>query len=160
MSDIQNELMQAQIDAAAEKKAQELLHDPKYLRLQLFERTKELVETKQELASVSADYTRLVDSEGNYAMKDAAKLLKYKRGDGKQVGRTELFAFLRDLQVLNRNNTPAQTSIDNGWLDEVTGTYVANGVEYNYVKTVVTPKGLERIRRFLEDSFEEWWGGK
>lgn len=124
---------------------------------QLVEEHKQLTEEHEQVAS---DYARLTDAEGNYEMKDAAKLLKYKRSDGKQVGRTELFAFLRDLQVLNRNNTPAQIAVDKGWFDEITGTYVANGVEHPYVKTVVTPKGLERIRRFMEDSFEAWWAGE
>ena len=118
-----------------------------------------LLETTKELETVSNDYTRLVDADGNYAMKDAAKLLKYKRKDGKQVGRTNLFMFLRDINILNIDNTPAQTSIDNGWLDEVTGIFIRNGTEQIYVKTVVTPKGLERIRRFMESSFDEWWVG-
>jgi len=156
------ELFEAQVQAELEKRLNNL-RDEDLLPIvskryaQLVEEHKQLQDEHEQVAS---DYARLTDAEGNYEMKDAAKLLKYKRSDGKQVGRNELFSFLRDLQVLNRNNTPSQSAVDNGWFDEVTGTYVQKGVEYPYVKTVVTPKGLERIRRFMEDSFETWWAGE
>lgn len=151
------DLFDAQVQKVAEDRVKSLLSDPNDLLRLLERQTRDLVRAKTELKQVSTDYTRLTNADGNYDMKDAAKLLKYERGDGKQVGRTELFAFLRDIQFLNRNNTPAQTSIDNGWADEITGTYVQNGMERTYVKTVVTPKGLEKIRRLMESAFDEWW---
>jgi phage antirepressor YoqD-like protein len=156
----QDDIFDAQVRLAAENMLQQMVKDPKMLSKFLFENTKELAKVTKERDEIAADYSRLTDAEGNYDMKDAAKLLKYKRNDGKQVGRTELFAFLRDLQFLNKNNTPSQSAVDNGWLDEITGTFVAKGVERSYVKTVVTPKGLKRIRRLLEDAFETWWVGE
>lgn len=161
---IENELFEAQIEAAAQKRLQELLSDDKAIAQHLAKRNAQLLERVEQVTeerdAIASDYARLTDSEGNFDMKDAAKLIKYKRYDGKQVGRNELFMFLRDIQFLNRNNTPAQSVITEGWCDEVMGTYVAKGVEYNYVKTVVTPKGLERIRRLMEDGFDDWWSGK
>jgi len=160
----EQDLFDAQVQKVAEDRVREILSSPKDL-LKVVERqsremiamSRELTETKTELKTVSTDYSRLTNATGNYDMKDAAKLLKYQRADSKQVGRTELFAFLRDIQFLNRNNTPAQTSIDNGWADEITGTYTQDGVEQTYVKSVVTPKGLEKIRRMMESMFDEWW---
>lgn len=158
---IENELYEAQIEAAAERRLKELLNDDRAIAAHLARRNAELVDERDtayaERDAIAADYSRLTDADGNYDMKDAAKLLKYKRNDGKQVGRTELFAFLRDMQFLNLNNTPAQSTVDNGWCDEVTSTYVRQGVEQVYVKTVVTPKGLEKIRRLMESAFDDWW---
>ncbi len=156
-----DDLFNAQVEVAAEKRVRELLEDDRFVMAQLARRnillSEKLEKTEDELEALAADLTRLMDASGNYAMKDAAKLLKFRRADGKQVGRTELFAFLRDVQFLNRDNTPAQSGIDRAWFDEITGTYVVKGVENVYVKTVVTPKGLERIRRLMEDAFDDWW---
>jgi len=155
------DLFEAQVQVAAEKRIKELLNDDKFVMAQLAKRNVVLVEELEkkevELEAVSEDYARLTDASGNYAMKDAAKLLKFKRADGKQVGRTGVMAFLRAVQFLNLDKTPSQSSIDQGWLDEVTGTYVRNGSEQVYVKTVVTPRGLDRIRRLMEDAFDDWW---
>jgi phage antirepressor YoqD-like protein len=163
-----DDLFEAEVTALAQKMAkdmlQESLSDPVALAQALQERNAQLtalrkdhIKTKGELQEVSADLKRLTDSDGSYDMKDAAKLIKYKRADGKQVGRTELFAFLRDIQFLNKDNTPAQSSIDKGWLDEITGTFIMNGEPKPYVKTVVTPKGTQRIRRLMESAFDDWW---
>ena len=155
--------VQAEVAKRLKTELDQLVNNPEMVisayRAKLESTQYKLLETTKELETVSSDYTRLVDAEGNYDMKDAAKLLKYKRSDGKQVGRTDLFMFLRDINVLNKDNTPAQTAVDNGWLDEITGTFIIKGIEQVYVKTVVTPKGLERIRRFMESSFDEWWVG-
>jgi len=162
--EFERDMYESQVAAAAEKRLEEFLNDDRAIAQHLAKRNAYLVQRVEEVETerdmIAEDLTRLTDSEGNYEMKDAAKLLKYKRADGKQVGRTELFAFLRAMQFLNRNNTPAQSAVDNGWCDEVTGTYVRKGVEQNYVKTVVTPKGLDRIRRLTEDAFDDWWEGR
>lgn len=165
------DLFEAKVTALAEQMAQELLQkslaDPVKLGAALQERNRQLAELREEHAvvvaerdEVASDLKRLTDSDGTYDMKDAAKLIKYKRADGKQVGRTEMFAFLRDVQFLNRDNTPSQSAIDQGWLDEITGTYVQNGVERPYVKTVVTPRGTQKIRRLMETAFDAWWSGE
>ena len=155
----EQDLFDAQVQKVAEDRLKTILSDPNDLLRLLERQTRELVDAKAELRQVSKDYSRLTDANGNYDMMDTAKLLKYRRADGKQVGRTELFAFLRDIQFLTRkkNNAPTQSSIDNGWADLVTGTFLKNGEQETYTKPVVTPKGLEKIRRLMESMFDEWW---
>lgn len=166
-----DDLFEAKVNAIAEQMAKDMLKkslsDPKALAQALQERNLQLAELQEqhlgvvnELEEVSSDLRRLTDSDGTYDMKDAAKLIKFKRIDGKQVGRTELFCFLRDVQFLNQDNTPSQSAIDQGWLDEVTGTYTQNGIVKPYVKTVVTPKGTQKIRRLMESAFNSWWSGE
>jgi len=163
-----DDLFEAKVNALATEMAKDMLQkslsDPVALARALQERNTQLSElkvqygkAKDELEEVSSDLRRLTDSDGKYDMKDAAKLIKYKRADGKQVGRTDLFAFLRDIQFLNQDSTPSQSAVENGWLDEITGTYTVNGVTKPYVKTVVTPKGTQKIRRLMESAFDSWW---
>ena len=125
----------------------------------LEETKQKLVQTTQKLTEVSKNYNTLVDIGSNQEMKDAAKLIKFVRSDGKQVGRNQLFAFLVDMEILCRDNSPRQQYCNNPtkWFDMVIEKWDNDSMQGTYNKTVVTMLGIEKIRGLLESSFETWW---
>lgn len=68
------------------------------------------------------------------------------------IGRNKLFEILRDRGVLMKNNIPYQKYIDNGCFRTIEQKYsVPNGDVRINIKTLVYQKGIERIRRILDE---------
>lgn len=66
------------------------------------------------------------------------------------IGRTKLFAILRDKHVLMKNNRPYQLYVDKGWFRVIeTSWNKPDGTQHVYFKTVVYQKGIDGIRRLL-----------
>ena len=84
----------------------------------------------------------------NFEMATAAKILGFKH-----VGRNKLFETLRGKKILSRENIPYQRYIDYGYFEVelVPWGHPADGRMCYYKKTVVTPKGLEWLQKFLTE---------
>ncbi len=66
------------------------------------------------------------------------------------VGRTKLFAELRQRQVLMSNNRPYQRYIDKGWFRVIETKWTKpDGSQHINFKTVVFQRGIDGIRRLL-----------
>lgn len=71
--------------------------------------------------------------------------------NGISVGRTRLFKFLRDKNVLLDNNEPYQSYVDRGWFEVVEKTYTTWQGETKIQKTtLVKPKGQIGIVKLLK----------
>lgn len=66
------------------------------------------------------------------------------------LGRTKLFAQLREKRILMKNNRPYQAYVDRGWFRVVESKWTnPNGTQHVYFKTVVFQKGVAGIRELL-----------
>jgi phage antirepressor YoqD-like protein len=163
-----DDLFEAQVQVEAERLAlvkvrqeiDKIVSDPDLViaayQKKLEETKTKLANTTIKLTEVSKNYDTLVSIGSNYEMKDAAKLIKFIRSDGKQVGRNQLFEFLIDMDILCLDNSPRQVYVP-GWFDFVIEKWENEGRTGAYKKTVVTLLGIEKIRGLLESSFETWW---
>ena len=75
--------------------------------------------------------------------KDALDFLTFSKVIG--IGRTKLFAKLRELQILRQDNTPYQSFIDRGYFRVIESSYTQNDITRIYTKTMILPKGQKYI---------------
>ena len=112
----------------------------------------EFTEYREEVKDKVAFYDRLSGSENTLDFSQGAKLLNFKN-----YGRNKLYVFCREIGFLrNRPGTPAhnepyQRYMDQGLFELVPQAYTVNGKEHMGSKTVLTHKGLERIRKLLDE---------
>ena len=67
------------------------------------------------------------------------------------IGRTKLFEFLREEQILMKNNIPFQRHVDSGYFRVIESSYgKPDGSTHINFKTVVFQKGIQFIRQRLE----------
>jgi anti-repressor protein len=115
----------------------------KDLLLMLQEKQQEIAQLKQS----NETWEQIKTAENCIDMKEAAKVLKYPG-----IGRNKLFAILRSSQLLMSNNQPYQSYIDRGWFHVIE---VDKSESFGYgvmiSKTMVTPKGLEKIKELLDE---------
>lgn len=69
------------------------------------------------------------------------------------LGRTRLFALLREKKILRQNNEPYQEYIERGYfrLRMYTITHNTSGLE-NKTQTMVTPKGISWLHKIINDN--------
>ena len=67
-------------------------------------------------------------------------------------GRNNLFEFLRNKKVLDRYNIPYQRYVDAGWFRVIEQKFMKNGEVCINTKTLVYQKGVDGIRRLVEQS--------
>jgi anti-repressor protein len=72
------------------------------------------------------------------SMLDVSKVL--------QIGRSKLFAFLRDEFILRKDNTPYQRFMEAGYFEVKLSSITMGEKVVNKTQTFVTPKGLDYIR--------------
>ena len=112
----------------------------------------EFTEYREENKDKIDFYDRLSGSENTLDFSRAAKLLNFK-----DYGRNKLLVFCREYGLLrNRPGTPAhnepyQKYMDKELFEVDLQPYTINGKENMGTKTVVTQKGLEYIRKLLDD---------
>lgn len=75
--------------------------------------------------------------------KDALDFLTFSKIVG--IGRTKLFAKLRELDILRADNTPYQRYIDSGYFRVIESSYTQNDTTRIYTKTMILPKGQKYI---------------
>lgn len=94
-------------------------------------------------------FDAVADSKTAISMNDVAKVLNFKG-----YGRNKLFEFLRNKGILDRYNVPYQRYVDCGWFRVIEQKYMVNGEPQVSTKTLVYQKGVDAIRRKLEESEE------
>lgn len=91
-------------------------------------------------------FDAVADSKTAISMNDVSKVLAIKG-----YGRNNLFEFLRNEGILDRNNVPYQRYVDCGWFRVIEQKYTKNGEQCVTTKTLVYQKGVDAIRkRILE----------
>lgn len=101
---------------------------------------KALAAKVEEDAPKVESYERLMDAEGLYSIRAAAKILG-------NIGQNRLFAQLRQENILMKDNQPYQQYVDAGYFIVRTGTFAKNGEDKIFFKTYLTPKGLNWLLR-------------
>lgn len=120
-----------------------------------FEEKQALAARNAELEPAAQAWDELVDAGTTLDVAAAAKKL---RENGVLIGRTRLYAYLRDIGwVFKFGTQPKQTAIDTGWLAVDWGKPYVNAktgeTEQGDAKTRVTAKGLaELLRRLAPES--------
>lgn len=68
------------------------------------------------------------------------------------LGRNKIFAILRNKKILDNTNKPYQTYIDRGYFRTIESSYTkSDGTQCISIKTVVFQKGLDFIRKILNN---------
>lgn len=106
-------------------------------------------ESKVEALTPKAQfYDDVAGSKDAIEMGHVAKVLGIKG-----YGRNNLFDFLRDKQVLDRNNIPYQRFIDSGHFRTIEQKYnTSNGEIKINIKTLVFQKGVDYIRKLIKEA--------
>lgn len=124
----------------------------------LSQRNKELQSTVKDLHSQNITmqpkaefYDAVTSSDTDFDMSEVAKVLNFPN-----IGRNKLFEFLREEDILRDNNQPYQSFVDRGYFrmveQKVTLPY---GDTLVNTKTVVSQKGMDFIRRKLNERFTD-----
>lgn len=87
-------------------------------------------------------FDAVADSKSAIPMNEVAKVLGVHG-----YGRNNLFEFLRDEGILDRNNIPYQRYVDCGWFRVIEQAYTKNGEKHINFKTLVYQKGVDAIRK-------------
>ncbi len=138
-------LMNVDVSSLTEVDELKLLND---LLVRRYEKTEDKVTT----------YDRAMESDGWMEMAEVSKTLNYKG-----MGRNNLFKFLIDQKILRDgygrkgiHNTPYQQYVDRGYFKIIKLPYVDGyGKEQMDCKTMTSMKGLDFIRRRLDEYFGE-----
>ena len=91
-------------------------------------------------------YDAVTDSRDAIPMSQVAKVLGVKG-----LGRNKLFQLLRDKKLLRGNNEPMQSYCDAGYFRVVETRYTVDGDTKINLKTLVTQKGLDHIRKIVRE---------
>ena len=68
------------------------------------------------------------------------------------MGRNKIYALLRGMDILMFSNEPYQSYVDRGYFKQVAqDTFSKNGKHDMKFKTVVSPKGIDYIRKVIEE---------
>jgi phage antirepressor YoqD-like protein len=94
-------------------------------------------------------YDAVTGSSDSIDMKAVAKILDT------GIGRNKLFAVLRFKKILMHNNEPYQKYVDAGLFKIIISEYTVDFETHINKKTVVTPLGLDFIRKLILQSKEE-----
>lgn len=100
--------------------------------------------TVAEMKPKAEFFDAVADSKSAIPMNEVAKVLNIKG-----YGRNNLFEFLREQGILDRNNIPYQRHVDNGWFRVIEQSYMKNGERCINFKTLVYQKGVDGIRKRL-----------
>ena len=88
-------------------------------------------------------FDAVADSKTAISMNEVAKVLAIKG-----MGRNNLFEFLRNEKILDRNNVPYQKYVDSGWFRVIEQKYMSKyGEQIVTTKTLVYQKGVDAIRK-------------
>jgi len=124
------------------------LKDEREARIKAEAEKKQLSVALEEQAPAVNGYERLISVDGLYTMAEAAQLLS--NGLTKPIGQNKLYKMLKKWKAIKSDNSPYQHMIDRGLMNVKTTIYIdGDGVEHVKNKSMVTPKGLEYIRKRL-----------
>ena len=92
-------------------------------------------------------FDAVAESKDAVSMADVAKVIGHKG-----MGRNNLFEFLRDKKVLDNHNQPYQRYVDAGYFRVIEQSFYRDGEQCINFKTLVYQKGLDYIRKLLDDT--------
>lgn len=101
----------------------------------------------EEMQPKVAFFNAVAESKTAISMNEVAKVLAIPG-----YGRNNLFEFLRNKKVLDRYNIPYQRYVDAGWFRVIEQKFMKNGEVCINTKTLVYQKGVDGIRRLVEQS--------
>lgn len=111
------------------------------------ERNKALQADNERMKPKEEFFDAVTDSKDAIDMGQVAKVLNYPK-----IGRNKLFEILRDNGILQQNNQPYQTYIDRGYFRVVEQKFEPTPGEIRInIKTLVFQKGIDYIRKILDD---------
>lgn len=105
------------------------------------EQTKQLEEAKPKVEF----YDDVTQSDTTIDMSEVAKILSIKG-----YGRNNIYKKLKEENILMDNNQPYQKYVDNGYFKLVETKFTINDIVNVSLKTVVSQKGLDYIRKLLK----------
>ncbi|WP_294402999.1 phage antirepressor KilAC domain-containing protein [uncultured Clostridium sp.] len=128
------------------KQAMEMMQEAYEEELEILrlknEEQQQLIEQQQPKVEF---YDKVIDSKDWIDMGQVAKVLN------ERIGRTKLFEFLRNNKILDKKNNPYQQYQDKGYFRLIETSYnLPNGDCKIYLKTLVSQKGLDFIRKKLK----------
>ncbi|MFI3230260.1 MAG: phage antirepressor KilAC domain-containing protein [bacterium] len=98
-----------------------------------------------QLQSKADFFDAVTESEDTFDMLTVAKILNFEG-----VGRTTLFAILRNEKILMKDNQPYQKYIDRGWFRVIESRFVKRDGDVSVnTKTVVYQKGVDGILKLM-----------
>jgi len=95
-------------------------------------------------------YDQIIDAKTAINMQEVAGVLNIQG-----LGRNNLFKFLREQQILNFRNIPYRNYIDAGYFTVKERSVEIRGVEEIKIVTLVNQKGVDFIRRKIEENFKK-----
>jgi anti-repressor protein len=152
--DIEQDIFDAKIEAVAAKRVADILRDPEQLRDILSRTISQLSEVRSELNAVKPkiEFAETVMQSKDWSdMASVAKLIGYK---GR--GRNTIFDILRERKILRHNNEPYQRYVEPGYFKVVEQHWEnpKTGETMVRKKTVVSQRGIDFIRRILNEVYE------
>lgn len=114
--------------------------------IELLEVISEMKQQLEEAKDAVDFYRQVTESEEWSEMSEVSKLLNM------GMGRNKIFELLREKSILRYNNEPYQRFVDNGCFRLVEQKYNDSyGTTRISIKTVVSQKGLDFIRRVINE---------
>lgn len=111
------------------------------------EKNKALQADNERMKPKEEFFDAVTDSKDAIDMGQVAKVLNYPK-----IGRNKLFEILRENGILQQNNQPYQTYIDRGYFRVVEQKFEPSPGEIRInIKTLVFQKGIDYIRKILDD---------
>lgn len=112
----------------------------------------ELAEANEHVAQLEPaahSWETLVDTPGDYALRDAAQVLD--RDPAVEIGEKRLARYLREIGWLDRKSTPYQRQVDAGRLVQRPNPYTHphTGEQRQSTQVRITPKGLQELHKRL-----------
>lgn len=136
-----------------EKKAQNYIPKTYSEALLLAAKQAEQIEKQQALIAEQAPKAEFFDAVAD--SKDAVPMLEVAKVLGiKGMGRNNLFEFLRQEKVLMNNNIPYQRYQDLGYFRVIEQKYTKNYEECINFKTLVYQKGIDFIRKLINNKYK------
>ena len=126
------------------EKIEEVLLNPDVI-IRLATELKEERQKVLELKPKADFYDTVANSDSLLSMADVAKVLD------KGIGRNRLFKLLRSRGILQGNNVPYQRFVDAGYFKVVESSYMAGDNAVVSTVTYVKQKGVDYIRKLLEE---------
>lgn len=143
---------------ATDRVLDQILHDPDF-GIQLLTQYKEERNKRRQLESENVVmgkqlekaqpkvefFDQVADCRDAIPFSKAAKTLNIPG-----IGQNVLFRILRKEGMLMKDNEPYQQYMDAGWFRVITQSYTAGDEKRTYQKTLVLPKGLQKLRELLK----------
>lgn len=140
-----------EIQIRVQKELQRLLQDPR-AAIKLYAQALQDAENEIQLMAPKVNaYDIVMGTDRLIEMSAVSKVLSFRN-----MGRTNLFRYLREKGILRYNNEPYQQYVDSGYFKLVRQTFEIPGYgDEIYDKTMVTQRGVDYIGKLLtEDGYE------